>query len=106
MESAGPAVGQALAALAEVGARPGETVGRVRLSVPDAAMPYVLVPVLPTFRARHPRIEVEVVIESRLVDISAFQLPGVEGVQRCLEPYAANVPGFDPSAPPRVASTS
>jgi DNA-binding transcriptional LysR family regulator len=71
VESAGPALGQALAALAEVGARPGETVGRVRLSVPDAAMPYVIAPVLPAFRERHPRIDVEVVVENRLVDVVA-----------------------------------
>ena len=45
--------------------------GRVRLSVPRAAVPFVIEPVLPTFRARHPRVEVEVVIEDRLVDIVA-----------------------------------
>lgn len=71
LESAGPAMGQALAALVEVTARPGETVGRLRLSVPRAAVPFVIAPVLPAFRARHPRIEVEVVIEDRLVDIVA-----------------------------------
>jgi DNA-binding transcriptional LysR family regulator len=46
-------------------------VGRVRLSVPRAAVPYVIAPVVPTFRERHPRIEVEVVIEERFVDIVA-----------------------------------
>ncbi|RKH37377.1 LysR family transcriptional regulator [Corallococcus sicarius] len=71
VEGAGPAVGQALAALKEVAAQPGETVGRVRLSVPQAAIPYVITPVVPTFRERHPRIEVEVVIEERFVDIVA-----------------------------------
>ncbi|ATB39808.1 LysR family transcriptional regulator [Cystobacter fuscus] len=71
VEGAGPALGQALAALTEVSARPGETVGRVRLSVPRAAVPYVITPVVPTFRARHPRVEVEVVIEDRFVDIVA-----------------------------------
>ncbi len=71
VEGAGPALGQALAALTEVSARPGEAVGRVRLSVPRAAVPFVITPVVPTFRARHPRIEVEVVIEERFVDIVA-----------------------------------
>jgi DNA-binding transcriptional LysR family regulator len=71
VDSAGPSVGQVIAALSEVSAQPGETVGRVRLSVPRAAVPFVLDPVLPTFRARHPRIEVEVVLEERLVDIVA-----------------------------------
>ncbi len=69
VEGAAPAVGQVLASLAEISARPGEAVGRVRLSVPQVAVPFVITPVLPTFRARHPRIEVEVTIESRLVDI-------------------------------------
>src|SRR5690349_15977247 len=71
VESAGPGLGQALAALTEVSAQPGETVGRVRLSVPRTAVPYVISPVVPTFRARHPRVEVEVVVEDRFVDIVA-----------------------------------
>jgi len=71
VEGAGPALGQVLAALTEVSAQPGETVGRVRLSVPHAAVPFVIAPVLATFRARHPRIEVEVTVEDRLVDIVA-----------------------------------
>lgn len=71
VESAGPALGQVLAAFDEASAEPGEVVGRVRLSVPRGAMPFVIDPVLPTFRARHPRIEVEVAVEDRLVDIVA-----------------------------------
>lgn len=34
-------------------------------------MPHVIEPVLPTFRGRHPRVEVDVVLEVRLVDIVA-----------------------------------
>lgn len=71
MEAAGPAMGQAEAALTQAAAKPGEVVGRVRLSVPRAAVPFVIDPVLAGFRARHPRIEVEVVVEDRLVDIVA-----------------------------------
>jgi DNA-binding transcriptional LysR family regulator len=71
VEGAGPALRQAVAALTQVSARPGEAVGRVRLSVPRLAVPFVIVPVLPTFRQRHPRIEVEVVSEERFVDIVA-----------------------------------
>ena len=71
VEGAGPALGQALAALAKVSAQPGEAVGRLRLSAPRMAVPFVITPVLPTFRARHPRVEVEVVIEDRFVDIVA-----------------------------------
>jgi DNA-binding transcriptional LysR family regulator len=71
VDGAGPALGQAMAALTEVAAQPGETVGRVRLSVPQAAVPFVVAPVLPVFRARHPRIQVEVAVDDRLVDIVA-----------------------------------
>ncbi len=71
VDSADPAVRQALAALAQAAAGPGETVGRLRLSVPNVAVPYVLAPILPSFRERHPRIDVEVVAEDRLVDIVA-----------------------------------
>jgi DNA-binding transcriptional LysR family regulator len=35
------------------------------------AVPFVINPVLPTFRLRHPRVEVEAVIEDRFVDIVA-----------------------------------
>lgn len=35
------------------------------------AVPFVVTPVLPTFRARHPRIEVEVAVEDRFVEIVA-----------------------------------
>ena len=71
VESTGPAMRQTIAAMTEVSAQPGETVGKIRLSVPRAAVPFVITPVLPTFRARHPRIEVEVSIEDRLIDIVA-----------------------------------
>ena len=71
VDGAGPSLAQVAAALAEVSAQPGETVGRVRLSVPPMAVPFVIDPVLPAFRARHPRVEVEVVIEERFVDIVA-----------------------------------
>src|SRR5439155_14691944 len=57
--------------LTEISAQPGETVGRVRLTVPRVALPFVIAPVLPAFRAHHPRIEVEVAVEDRLVDIVA-----------------------------------
>jgi len=71
VESVGPALRQAAAALAQVAAGPGEAVGRVRLSVPRSAVPLVVAPILPVFRARHPRVSVEVVSEERFVDIVA-----------------------------------
>lgn len=69
VEAASPGMRQALAAMAEVSAAPGEVVGRVRISVGQTAVPFVITPMLSTFRARHPRIELEVVVEERLVDI-------------------------------------
>ena len=71
LEGAGPGLGQALASLQEVSAQPGEAVGRLKLTVPEISVPYVVTPVLAAFRARHPRVEVEVVAENRLVDIVA-----------------------------------
>lgn len=65
---AGPAMKQAHEALARVSAKPGEVVGRLKLSVGRMSLPFII-SVLPTFRARHPRIDVEVIIDERLVDI-------------------------------------
>ena len=70
MESVAPALAQVSASLTEVSARPGETVGRVRLSVPRMAIPLVT-SLLPTFRQRHARIEVDVAVEDRFVDLVA-----------------------------------
>jgi len=70
-ERAGPGLGQAVEALRNVGAPSGEAVGRLRLSVPEVAVPLVIEPLLPAFRARHPRVEVEIVAENRFVDIVA-----------------------------------
>jgi len=69
VENAGPALKHALEALTQVSAKPGEVVGRVKLSVSRMAVALLITPVLPTFRARHPRIDVEVIVEDRLVDI-------------------------------------
>jgi len=66
---AGPAMKQAREALLRVSAKPGEVVGRVKISVGRMGMPFLITPVLPMFRARHPRIDVEVVVDERLVDI-------------------------------------
>jgi DNA-binding transcriptional LysR family regulator len=69
VESAGPAVAQVRAALTEATAKPGEVVGRLRLTVPRAGFDFVIKPFLPEFRERHPRIELELVFEDRRVDI-------------------------------------
>jgi DNA-binding transcriptional LysR family regulator len=69
VEGAAPAVKQAFDALSQVTAKPGEVTGRVRISVSHMAVPFVITPVLPTFRERHPMIDVEIVVEDRLVDL-------------------------------------
>ncbi len=71
LENAGPAVDQALEALKTVTVRPGEVTGRVRLTVPAIAVSYVVAPLLPRFLARYPKVEVEVQVENRFVDIVA-----------------------------------
>ncbi len=71
VEGAAPGLAQALAALTDVSAKPGEAVGRLRLTVPRMSVPFVIDPVVPAFRARHPRVEIEIAIEERLVDIVA-----------------------------------
>lgn len=67
----GPALAQTAATLAEVSAKPGEVVGRLRLSVPQASVALVIEPLWPVFRAKHPRVDVEVEVDDRLVDIVA-----------------------------------
>ena len=71
IEAAGPAMKQAADALAAASAQPGEVVGRVKVSVSRMSIPFVMAPLLPVFRARYPRIELDVVIEERLVNIVA-----------------------------------
>jgi DNA-binding transcriptional LysR family regulator len=71
LENAGAAVDQALESLRTVSARPGEVTGRVRLSVPALAVPLVVSPILPRFAERHPKVEVEIQVENRFVNIVA-----------------------------------
>jgi DNA-binding transcriptional LysR family regulator len=69
LEDAGPAVEQALESLKTVTARPGEVTGRVRLSVPTLAVELILARLLPRFAERHPKVEVEVQVENRFVNV-------------------------------------
>lgn len=68
-ESVAPADAQIRAALGEASAKPGEVVGRVRVTAARAAFPFILGPVLPGFRRRHPHIDVECIFDDRRVDI-------------------------------------
>jgi DNA-binding transcriptional LysR family regulator len=69
LEHAGPAVDQALSSLKTVTARPGEVTGRIRLTVPTAAVTLVLERLLPTFVERYPKVEVDVRVADQFVDI-------------------------------------
>jgi DNA-binding transcriptional LysR family regulator len=71
VESAAEPVKQALLALSSAGAKQGEVFGSVKLSVPQAASAWVLEPVVPVFRARYPRITLEVVVRERATDFVA-----------------------------------
>ena len=76
VESAGPAVDQTRAALAEASAPQGALVGRLRLTVPRVAMHFVLSATVPVFCERNPRIELELVFEDRMVDVVAGRFDG------------------------------
>jgi DNA-binding transcriptional LysR family regulator len=69
LENAGPAVEQALESLKTVSAQPGEITGRVRVSVPAAAVTLVLAGLLPRFAQRYPSVEVDVRVDDRFVNI-------------------------------------
>lgn len=71
LENAGPAVDQALESLKTASARPDEVTGRIRLSVPTMSVKTVVAPLLPRFLARYPKVEVDVRVEDRFVDIVA-----------------------------------
>lgn len=71
LEGAGPGVNQALESLRNACSQPGEVTGRVRLTVPRIAVAPLVVPIVPAFLRRHPRVEVDVRVEDRLVDIVA-----------------------------------
>lgn len=71
LDKAGPAFEQTVAALAEAATEPGEISGRVRLTVPPSALHFLIDSLLPTFRERYPKIDVELGIEDRRVDIVA-----------------------------------
>ena len=86
LDNAGPAVDQALESLKTVKAKPGEVTGRVRLTVPTAAVTLVLGRLLPRFVGQHPKVEVDVSVNDRLMDTVAQGLDAgirlVEAIDR------------------------
>lgn len=69
LENAGPAVDQALESMRTVKATRGEVTGRIRLTVPTAAVTLVLGELLPLFVQRYPKVELDVRVENRFVDV-------------------------------------
>lgn len=61
VERAGAPVKQAMDAMSSANAAPGELVANLKLSVAVNAFHLVLEPVIPLFRARHPRVSLELV---------------------------------------------
>jgi molybdenum-dependent DNA-binding transcriptional regulator ModE len=57
LQTAGPAVEQALESLKTVTARPGEITGRVKLTVPTSAVTLILARLLPRFVEQYPKVE-------------------------------------------------
>jgi DNA-binding transcriptional LysR family regulator len=54
---------------AEITARAGEAVGRLRVNVPFSFGVLQLAPLWPLFMARHPKVDLEVALADRLVDL-------------------------------------
>jgi DNA-binding transcriptional LysR family regulator len=71
LENAGPAVEQALESLKTITAKPGEITGRVRLTVPAIAISLILGRLIPAFVRRYPKVELDVRVEDRFVNIVA-----------------------------------
>jgi DNA-binding transcriptional LysR family regulator len=71
VDGAEPGLLQIVSTFEALSAAPGEVSGRVRLSVPQAALSMVIEPLLPLIRERHPHVEIEIKVEDRFVDIVA-----------------------------------
>ncbi|HEY6004446.1 MAG TPA: LysR substrate-binding domain-containing protein [Anaeromyxobacter sp.] len=96
LENAGAAVDQALESLKTVSVRPGEVTGRVRLSVPTAAVTLVVARLLPRFVERYPKVEVEVQVENRFVNIVAEGLDAGIRLSEAIERDMVQVRLTDP----------
>ncbi|WP_054004474.1 LysR family transcriptional regulator [Cypionkella psychrotolerans] len=66
-----PLLSEAHAALNDAQSAQGQVRGRLKLNVPGAVMVDILPPLLNLFLARYPQVRLEVVVDDRLVDITA-----------------------------------
>ncbi len=96
LDNSGAAVDQALESLKTVTARPGEVTGRVRLSVPAPAVTLVVARLLPRFVERYPKVEVEVQVENRFVNIVAEGLDAGMRLSEAIERDMVQVRLTDP----------
>jgi len=99
LENAGPAVDQALESLRTAQARRGEVTGRVRLTVPTVAVSLVLARLLPRFIERYPKVELDVRVEDRLVNIVA---EGLDAGIRLIESIDRDMVHLRLSGPARI----
>lgn len=102
LETAGPAVDQALESLRTVKAQRGEVTGRVRLTVPSISVALVLTDLLPRFVAKYPKVNVEVHVEDRLVNTVAGEFDA--GI-RLIESIDRDMVHVRLTAPTRVVVT-
>jgi DNA-binding transcriptional LysR family regulator len=97
LENAGPALDQALESLKTIRAGRGEVTGRVGLTVPTAAVSLVLGRLLPRFIERHPKVELDVRVEDRLVNVVAEGLDAgirlIEAIDRDMVHVRLSGPG-------------
>src|SRR5208283_4873081 len=99
LDTAGPAVDQALESLKTVKARRGEVTGRVRLTVPTVAVTLVLARLLPRFIERYPKVELDVCVEDRLVNTVA---EGLDAGIRLIESIDRDMVHVRLSAPSQI----
>lgn len=66
-----PLFGETLAAMRDVANSKDAVRGRLKLNVPGAVMRDILPPLIDRFLERHPDVQVEIVVDDRLVDITA-----------------------------------
>jgi DNA-binding transcriptional LysR family regulator len=85
IESAGGPVRLALEALASANAKPGEVAGRLKVCLPEAALPLVLEPVVPVFRRRYPRVSLEVMVKDDVGDFVADGYDAAFAVSELIE---------------------
>jgi DNA-binding transcriptional LysR family regulator len=71
LERLSPALSEIGEALAEVRAAQAEPSGPLRINAPEPAIEWVLAPMVPEFLALNPRVRLEIVAETALVDIVA-----------------------------------